>query len=325
MTETQFISQNEARWKELEAFNQTLQKKGTKVLSRIEVRAFAEVFRAAQYHLAYAKTHYPTGTCLPYLTHIVGVAHNYYYVREKGSLWAVLNYFRAHFPAAARRTFIYSAAAAALFFAGMIFAYFYVAADLSRFNQIFPWEFAGGDFNDGEVIWDYPLMSAIIMTNNIRVAIMAFAFGITAGIGTAWILFYNGMIIGALASYVSAAGTGRDTLIFWSLILPHGVPELAAIFLSGACGLMIGKALLMPGRYKRTDAVIKCAREAVELIPGIVVILIVAALIEGFFTPLGVSPYFKLFFALLVFVGLALYFASASIAYKNESAKKSTQ
>ena len=308
MKEPQFIAQNEARWKQLEAFNHTLQRKGTRALSRIEVRNFAEVFRAVQYHLAYAKTHYPSGLCLPYLTHIVGVAHNFYYVREKEGLSSVKSYFLHHFPQVSRKAWRYAALAAALFMAGMVFAFAYVAADTSRFSQIFPFEFVGGDMGEGEVIWDYPLMSAVIMTNNIRVAIMALVFGITAGIGTAWILFYNGLIIGALAAYIAATGIPRDTLIFWSLILPHGVPELAAIFLSGACGLMIGRAILVPGNYTRKDAVIKYAKEAAMLVPGIVVLLILAALIEGFFTPLGVSPYFKLGFSFLVFVGLTLYF-----------------
>ena len=152
-------------------------------------------------------------------------------------------------------------------------------------------------------------MSAVIMTNNIRVAIMALAFGITAGIGTVWILFYNGAIVGALASYVAATGNFNDVIIFWSLILPHGVPELAAIFLSGACGLMIGRAMLVPREHTRKDAVILEARRAVTLMPGIAVMLILSALIEGFFTPLNISYFFKLGFAFLVLVSLSLYFS----------------
>ena len=315
MTETQFITQNEARWKQLEAFNQTLQRKGPRALSRIEIRAFAEVFRAAGYHLAYAKTHFPNGTSLPYLSHIVGVAHNYYYVRERSSLSGVKNYFFCRFPAACRQAWLYTVLSAAMFMAGMAFAYSYVAFDIDRFGQIFPWDFGGGTETsgglEGEVVWDYPLMSAIIMTNNIRVAVMALTFGITAGIGTVWILFYNGLIVGALAAFIAATGSHGDMLIFWSLILPHGVPELLAIFLSGACGLMIGRAMLVPGSYTRREAIIKRAREAVELVPGIVVLLILAALIEGFFTPLGVPPFFKLGFAFICFAGLSVYFTKA--------------
>lgn len=310
MTEIQFISQNEERWKQLEAFNKTLQRRGIRALSRIEIRVFAETFRAVGYHLAYAKTHYPGGSSVPYLSHIMGVAHNYYYVRERGSLSGIKDYFLQGFPGAVRQTWIYTALATALFMAGALFAYAYVAWDTGRFHQIFPFELAEGDLNlgDGEVVWNYTLMSAVIMTNNIRVSIMAFAFGVTAGIGTAWILFYNGMIIGALASFVAATGGPRDTLIFWSLILPHGVPELAAIFISGACGLMLGRAILIPGKLSRRDAVIKRARDAVAMVPGIVVILVLAGLIEGFFTPLGIPPYFKLGFSALAFVGMGLYF-----------------
>ena len=311
MTETQFIAENEVRWKQLEAFNQTLQRKGTRALSRIEVRAFADTFQAVGYHLAYAKTHFPKGSSLPYLTHIVGVAHNYYYVREKGSFFAVKEYFLHRFPVASRQAWQYVLLATIIFMAGALFAYIYVSADIGRVNQISPWEFAGGDLGDGQVEWDYPLMSAVIMTNNIRVSILVFALGVTAGIGTGIVLFYNGMIVGALAAVVAVTGSPRDMLVFWSLILPHGIPELAAIFISGACGLLIGRALLVPGNYTRRDAVVRSTRQAVELVPGIVVMLILAGLIEGFFTPMGISPYFKLSFAFLTFVGLGLYFAKS--------------
>jgi len=280
MTEIQFITQNEPRWKQLEAFNQTLQRKGIRALSRIEIRDFADVFRAVGYHLAYARTHFPDGPSLPYLTHIVGVAHNFYYVREKSGLATAKEYFLRGFPAAVRQTWQYSTLSAIIFLLGTLFAYAYVAINPQNFDVIFPFELQGGlNIDYSEVVWDYSLMSAYIMTNNIRVSIMAFAFGITAGIGTVWILFYNGLIIGALASYVDLMGNPQHTLIFWSLILPHGVPELAAIFLSGGCGLMIGRAMLMPGSFTRRDAVIKSARKAVGLMPGIVVLLILAGLI----------------------------------------------
>ncbi|MCL2016678.1 MAG: stage II sporulation protein M [Defluviitaleaceae bacterium] len=307
MTETQFIKQNEERWQQLEAFNLTLQRKGINTLSRLEIRAFAETFRAVGYHLAYARTHFPDGKLIPYLSHIVGVANNFYYVRERGNFRAVKNYFLYGFPKAVRETWLFTLVSAILFMLGMLFAYVYVADDINNFYRIFPGEFGGVNLGEGEVVWDYPLMSAIIMTNNIRVSIIALVFGITGGLGTIYILFYNGLIVGALAAYVDLIGSPGDTLIFWSLILPHGVPELLAIFISGAAGLIIGRSLLMPGNYTRKDAVIKGAKEAMSLVPGIVLILVLAGLIEGFFTPLGISPYFKLGFALLVAVGLGIY------------------
>ncbi|MCL1997832.1 MAG: stage II sporulation protein M [Turicibacter sp.] len=308
MTETQFIARNEDSWKKLENFNQVLQHKGMSKLSRIEIRAFAETFRSVGYHLAYARTHFPKGTSLPYLMHIVGVAHNYYYVRERRSLTNAKDYVIKGFSAHVRHNKNYILVAMAIFMLGTIFAFAYVSADVSRFNQIFPMEISGENLGEGSAEWDNPLMSAIIMTNNIRVAVLAFALGITAGIGTIWILFYNGMILGSLAAFISVTTTPQNSIIFWSLILPHGVPELIAIFISGACGLAIGKAMLVPNNYTRKDAVILASKRVAPLIPGLVVILIIAALIEGFFTPLDMSPYFKLVFSAISLIGLLLYF-----------------
>jgi uncharacterized membrane protein SpoIIM required for sporulation len=152
-------------------------------------------------------------------------------------------------------------------------------------------------------------MSAMIMTNNIRVALSAFALGISACIGTVYALVYNGIIMGGLAGYLT--GTGGNMLVFWSLILPHGILELTAIFLSGACGLMIGRAVVIPGEFSRRHALIKAAKEAAFLIPGIVLLLVVAGLIEGFFTPLALPPAVKLTFAGLTFTGLVVYIGRA--------------
>jgi len=308
MTETQFIEKNEKRWQQLEEFNQILQKRGIRSLEKPEIQNFAETFRAVGYHLAYAKTHFPNGSSLPYLTHIVGLAHNFYYVKEAGSFRAVKDYFLFRFPEICRETLRYSTIAFIIFILGTIFAFVYVATDVSRFSQISPFEVAA-DLGDGEVVWDYAFMSAYIMTNNIRVSIMVFVFGITAGIGTAFILFYNGMILGAIAAHVAVLGSPRDMLVFWALILPHGVPELAAIFISGACGLLIGRAIIIPGDYSRKESIISSARQAAELIPGIVAILIISGLIEGFFTPMAVSPFIKLGFSFLILLLLWYYFS----------------
>ena len=150
-------------------------------------------------------------------------------------------------------------------------------------------------------------MSAAIMTNNIRVAAMAMGFGILAGVGTAYILFYNGLIVGALFAQTALVAGGRNIMYFWALILPHGVLELIAVFLAGSVGLLIGRGLLMPGDMTRKDALVKNARAAIALVPGLVILLIIAGLIEGFFTPMDVPPYIKLGFAGLTLVGFVLY------------------
>ena len=298
MTEPRFIAKHEHSWRELEAFNRRLVKGGIKQLTRAEVKAFAHVFRLASHHMAYAKTHFPHGQALPYLNRLVGVAHNFFYVRESGAVGEIRRYFTQGFPALVRETWKYTAAAAGLFFLGLFFAAF-----MGLWPDMLGDAQAIADNLGPPEGWDGTFMSAFFVTNNTRVAFNAFVWGIFAGIGTGYVLVYNGIIVGALFGFLH--GSGADMVMAYSLILPHGVPELFAIFLSGGAGLMIGKAMLMPGVHSRKHAVILHARKAVSLLPGMVFLMLVAALIEGFFTPLaGVSPEAKLVFAGFCVVGL---------------------
>ncbi|MDR1664740.1 MAG: stage II sporulation protein M [Clostridiales bacterium] len=305
MTEEVFISRNESEWKSLEVFVRRLNQTGVKKLPGGEVRTFARLFRLAGYHLAYAKTHYPGGRSYPYLNKLVGVAHNHFYIRESGGLSQVKDYLLRGFPEAARGIIKNFYMSAALFLLGALFAAVYVALSPERMEQIMPGLSMGGELGEAAANWDYPLMSAVIMANNISVSFTAFVLGVSGGIGTVIVLIYNGLILGGLAA--ALAGGGGDMLTFFALILPHGVWELAAIFLSGACGLTLGRAVLVPGRFKRKDALIFAAKKASALIPGIVLMLILAGLIEGFFTPLAISPVFKLLFAGLTLAGLVAY------------------
>ncbi|MCL2217545.1 MAG: stage II sporulation protein M [Defluviitaleaceae bacterium] len=304
-SEARFIAKNEDSWKALEVL---LKKR----LAAEDVREFARLFRLASHHLAYAKTHYPTGSSLPYLNRLVGVAHNSFYVRERGSFSLIREYFASTFPRAVRETWRFWVAATAFFVLGILFAGFYVAGNPAELQNILPAGMADGfapghvpDFGDGDVDWDYPLMTAIIATNNIAVAFNAFALGLLAGLGTIYILVYNGLVAGGLFGFLHQSGA--DMVTAYALVLPHGVLELMAIFLCGGCGLMLGKGLLIPGDYTRKHSLITQAKRAVVLIPGIVTMLVIAAIIEGFFTPLAISPWAKLAFAALTGAGFIIY------------------
>jgi len=308
-SESKFISKNENSWKALEAFTSHGSKNR---LAAEDAREFARLFRLASHHLAYAKTHFPAGNALPYLNRIVGVAHNYFYLRERGSFSEIWEYFTHTFPRAVGETWRFWVLAMAFFALGIIFAGFYVADDPARLQEILPPGMAAGfadgqvpDFGDGGVDWDYPFVTAIIATNNIAVAFNAFALGLLAGLGTIYIMVFNGLLIGALFGFLHQGGA--DMVTAYALVLPHGVLELIAIFLCGGCGLMLGKGLLLPGDYSRKHSLVLQAKKAALLIPGIVAMLVIAAIIEGFFTPLPIDPWAKIAFAALTGVGFIVY------------------
>jgi uncharacterized membrane protein SpoIIM required for sporulation len=317
MKETVFVSRNEENWKALENFNDRLRsvRGGIKKLAADEVREFARLFRLAGFHLAYAKTHYPGGSTVTYLNRLVGVSHNFFYVRERGDLSAIKEFFLYTLPLTVRETYKYWVAATAIFMFGVFFAAFYVADDTSRVSEFVPNEIIAGWSNpdgtpglDASAARDSAFMTAIYATNNNAVAFNAFAWGILAGVGSLYILFYNGLIVGGLAGFLHAEGA--DMLFFYSQILPHGVLELSAIFLAGGGGLMMGKGLLLPGEFTRRHSLIFHAKKAVTLIPAIFIMLLIAAVIEGFFsfsTP-NLSPWIKLAFAALTGVGMVAYF-----------------
>jgi uncharacterized membrane protein SpoIIM required for sporulation len=146
--------------------------------------------------------------------------------------------------------------------------------------------------------------SSFLFTHNIQVTFLVFALGLTFGIGTASVLFYNGVPLGALAVHYHQSGQG---LFFWAWILPHGIPELTQIAIAGAAGLVLARGMVLPGRRTRREALEKEARRAARMVVGGMPILVLAGVIEGTISQVHepAMPYVaKLVFAGIVGVGL---------------------
>ena len=143
--------------------------------------------------------------------------------------------------------------------------------------------------HDSSFAFDYrstPEISAFIITNNIKVTVVAFAGGMTLGVLTIFIILNNGLMLGGLGALFASKGFGDD---FLATIAPHGVFELTAIMISGGAGLSLALGVLAPGRSSRADALRMRGRRAAVLMLGVCAMLVVAGTIEGFFTPLRTS------------------------------------
>jgi uncharacterized membrane protein SpoIIM required for sporulation len=128
------------------------------------------------------------------------------------------------------------------------------------------------------------VLASSIFTNNIRVAFLAFAGGLTLGFGTIALLVYNGTLLGALAGITIQAG---NFSVFVRYVAPHGLIELSCIAVSGAAGLQLAWAVIDPGTLPRGASLRAAARPAVTLALGTAPWLVVAGLTEGFVTPRG--------------------------------------
>lgn len=131
------------------------------------------------------------------------------------------------------------------------------------------------------------LFSSMIMTNNIRVALTAFALGITFGIGTTYILVVNGAMVGGIAGAFARSGIEG---VLWMTLLPHGALELSAIVVAGGSGLLLGRALWCPGQRTRRRALREDGVKATLLAAGLVPAFVVAGFYEGFITPSEAMP-----------------------------------
>lgn len=145
--------------------------------------------------------------------------------------------------------------------------------------------------------------AGLVWTNNAWIAVQAVAFGVT-GIWPVWILYQNAMGVGMAAGMMAS----YDRLdVFFVYILPHGFMELTAIFVATAAGLRIFWAWVAPGRRPRAVALAQEGRALMTVALGLVLVLLVSGLVEGFVTPSGLPPWLRLAIGFLVFAAYWAY------------------
>jgi uncharacterized membrane protein SpoIIM required for sporulation len=150
--------------------------------------------------------------------------------------------------------------------------------------------------------------SATLITNNTKVSILALALGITWGIGTTILLFYNGVILGAIIIDYVRAG---QSVFLMGWLLPHGVVEIPAILIAGQAGLLLGQALIGWNSKENLQERLRSVTGSLcTLISGAALLLIWAGLVEAFFSQYHepVLPYqFKIIFGLLELLALVTF------------------
>jgi len=281
---------------------------GVRKLSHSELQELALLYRQTASDLATIREDPSSRSLAHYLNQLLGRAHNLIYMGRRSKPSGIIRFYRETFPQVFHDTFAYTLTAAAIFFllGG-------VGAMLSMVKPEFQTYFLGPEMMDTiqkRQMWTHsvvavkPLASSAIMTNNLTVSFTIFALGITAGIGTVWMLMFNGLLIGVVGAACWQAGM---SLQLWSFVAPHGVLELPAIFIAGGAGLLIAKGMLFPGTLSRRASLVLHGGQAVRLVLGIIPMLIVAGTIEGFVSPSDLPVKLKFGVAAGMFGALLLY------------------
>lgn len=305
----QFIQIHREDWQLLEQLMTTMNK-NKRNISGDQVDRFHRTYLKVTQSLSYSQTYFPNEDVTHYLNELVAKAHNLLYRDHVSSFSQMKHFFSEKFIQLLTEQQRFVIAALILFTLGALGGFIAVLDDPLHAYSILPAEMSQGvdpnQVGSEDGISGSSLMSAAIMTNNIRVAFLAFAGGITFGLLTVYVLIFNGILVGALAGMFWHTGL---TYQFWAYIVPHGIIELTAIFIAGGAGLLMGYKLIAPGPYTRGYQLKTQAKRSVQLLIGTIPLFIIAGIIEGYITPSTISLELKYVVAFVTIIGLILYVA----------------
>ena len=314
----EFRRAREQSWLDLEKLIGVVERRGVRALTPPDLQRLPQLYRSALSSLSVARAIALDRSLLLYLESLSLRAYLAIYSPRVGLAEAGRQFLYA-FPAAvysARRHVLIAFLALA---AGTIAGFWLTVQDETWFTTFVPSWLSGGrgvassreSLLNGEIFAPWPgfavslaVVANFLFSHNTLVGIMAFSLGLLAGVPTVVLLAYQGVMIGAFVALHYNRGLTVD-FIGWLSI--HGVTELSAIVLFGAAGLVLAEKILFPDRYSRVDSLALNGRRAAEIAVGAVMMLFVAAILEGEFRQLVASTPWRFVIAAATAVGWLTY------------------
>ena len=289
-----FREERQSDWKRLDLILTKAENGGVKNLTDEQMLALPRLYRQAVSSLSVARSISLDQNVISYLESLCTRAYFFVYGARTTLGERMMQFLRRDWPAAVSQSVWTTLLAAFFFSGGWALAFFLCLQDMEWF-----WTFHGQNFFDGrnpDATVEYlrstiytdegttgdgelTAFSSFLFNNNAQIALFAFALGFAFGIPTAWLLVYNGVMIGSLYAVFWEKGLGYE---FTGWLMIHGVTELSAIVLAGAAGFVIGGAVAFPGGRTRLASARAAGQKAATMAMGCVIMLIIAALLEGF-------------------------------------------
>lgn len=283
MREALFVKNNHNKWKEFEIL---LNKKQS-----VQPDKLADLFISLTDDLSYARTHYPRSKNTQYLNMLAARVHQAIYRNKKEKTNRFATFWLYELPLVcfeARRQILYA------------FLIFAISVSLGALSTAHDETFSRLILDDGYVnmtleniekgdpMGVYKSMGQIemffyITFNNIKVALTTFAVGIIFSIGTGFILFQNGVMLGTFQYFFYQKGLFLTSFLS---IWIHGTIEISSIVIAGAAGLVMGNSLLFPGTYPRMVSFKRGAHKGLKMVVGLVPLFIIAGFLESYITRL---------------------------------------
>jgi uncharacterized membrane protein SpoIIM required for sporulation len=286
ITEDDFVRRRRSEWDELDLLlgsQRAMHKLAPGSISRA-----ASLYRALSSDLVRARTAGYSGETIAYLDALAARAHNALYGAPPYRIRALVDLVLRDFPRTLRRRASFFGFAAFLFVVPALVGFFGARASGAFAAEVLP----ESTIDEMEEMYSKPpersgggenvKMAGFYVNNNVGIAFRCFATGALFGLGSVFFLVYNGLLMGTVAGMLARTGHGMNLLTF---CCGHSSFELTAIVISGAAGLRMGYALVATGGRTRWGSLRRSADELMHLVSGAALMLLAAALVEGFWSP----------------------------------------
>jgi uncharacterized membrane protein SpoIIM required for sporulation len=277
-----FVEERQPRWEELEQLVARARRRPQR-LGPEGVRRLGALYRAGAADLAFGRGRFPGDPAVRRLEDLVGRSRHLVYSAPGGGRSSLIRFFTRGYWRLVAEAPVALVVSIALLFGPAVLTAGWALRDPPAAIGLVPSDFR--PVVDEEQPWtelpadQQAAFSSEVLTNNIRVTLLAFAGGITFGLMTALALIYNGVLLGAIGGLMIEAGNGRG---FVDLVTAHGVLELTCIVVAGAAGLRFGWSIVEPGRGTRAVAMRRQAVRSVALVLGTAPWLVLAGIVEGY-------------------------------------------
>jgi uncharacterized membrane protein SpoIIM required for sporulation len=298
-----FREEREETWKRLEQLVARFERGAAHSLSLEDMVAMPGLYRATLSSLSVARETSLDAALIEYLEALSTRAYFCVYGARTTLFQRIGGFFTHDWPRAVRRLWRETLAAAFIFWGGTALGFALVGLDPTWFYSIMPETMAQGRdpsasaetlrqslYAKGSLKDGLEVFATFLFTNNAQVSLFAFALGIAFCLPSALLIAQQGMMLGALFSVFSSKGLAVG-LGGW--IFVHGATELFAIILAGAAGFHVGLAIAFPGSETRLGAAERAGREGGVVMIGVVIMLVVAGLLEGFVRQLVVIDWLR--------------------------------
>lgn len=286
-----FRDEREWDWRKLDSLLTRVQEKSVNSLTDEELVSIPVLYRSTLSSLSVARSISLDQGVTAYLESLSLRAYLFVYGVRSTPLERTARFFARDWPAAVRGLWRETLVSAALFFLGAIVAFLLIQHDVDWYYSFIPGEMAGGrdpasstaelraTLYGGGGKDGLSAFAAFLFTHNAGISILAFALGFALCLPTAFLLVYNGASFGAFLALFVSRHLGFE-VGGWLII--HGVTEILACILAGAAGFRIGWSVIFPGDRARQEAVAESGKLAATAMVGVVIMLILAGLLEGF-------------------------------------------